>query len=107
VGRGGPHGDLLCDPKGRLWETSLRLRTIDDHPAVKRAVGEGRLLVIHPDHDVEAGFLCFEPEKTMRTFRRGQEQGERLLASDRCDASWRERASERGSLTCHLGRPVA
>lgn len=74
---------FCCDPKGRLWETSLRLRTIDDHPAVRRATADGRLLVIHPDHPVEAGFLCFEPATIMRTFRRGQEQGQRLLASDR------------------------
>ena len=74
---------FCCDPKGRLWETSLRLRTINDHPAVTRAIAEDRLLVIHPDHKVEAGFLSFEPEAIMRTFRRGQEQGRRLLASDR------------------------
>ncbi|MCU0255652.1 MAG: hypothetical protein MUF60_02815, partial [Vicinamibacterales bacterium] len=73
---------FCCDPKGRLWETSLRLRTIDDHPAVAGAVAEDRLLVIHPDHEVEAGFLCFEPATIMRTFRRGQEQGRRLLESE-------------------------
>jgi predicted acylesterase/phospholipase RssA len=73
---------FCCDPKGRLWETSLRLRTINDHPAVARAVAEGRLLIIYPDHKVEAGFLSFEPEAIMRTFRRGQEQGQRLLASE-------------------------
>jgi hypothetical protein len=73
---------FCCDPRGRLWETSLRLRTIDAHPAVTRAAAEGRLLVIHPDHQVEAGFLCFDPDVIMRTFRRGQEQGRRLLASD-------------------------
>jgi len=72
---------FCCDPKGRLWETSLRLRTINDHPAVARAVAERRLLVISPDHEVEAGFLSFEPEVIMRTFRRGQEQGRRLLAT--------------------------
>jgi predicted acylesterase/phospholipase RssA len=74
---------FCCDPKGRLWETSLRLRTINDHPEVARAVASGRLLVISPDHKVEAGFLSFEPEVIMRTFRRGREQGRRLLASDR------------------------
>jgi hypothetical protein len=73
---------FCCDPKGRLWETSLRLRTINDHPAVERAAAEGRLLIIYPDHKVEAGFLSFENEVIMRTYRRGQEQGRRLLASD-------------------------
>jgi hypothetical protein len=73
---------FCCDPKGRLWETSLRLRTINDHPAVARAVAEGRLLIIYPVHKVEAGFLSFDNEVIMRTFRRGQEQGQRLLASD-------------------------
>jgi len=48
---------------------------------VARALAEGRLLIIHPDHKVEAGFLSFENEVIMRTFRRGQEQGRRLLAS--------------------------
>jgi len=72
---------FCCDPKGRLWETSLRLRTINDHPAVVRAMAEGRLLIIYPDHKVEAGFLSFDPAVIMRTFRRGQEQGRRLLAS--------------------------
>jgi predicted acylesterase/phospholipase RssA len=73
---------FCCDPKGRLWETSLRLRAINDHPAITRALAQGRLLTIYPDHKVEAGFLSFDPEVIMRTFRRGQEQGQRLLASD-------------------------
>ena len=78
---------LCCDPRGRLWETSLRLRSLNDHPAVARAVAEDRLLIIYPDHKVEAGFLSFEPEVIMRTFRRGQEQGRRLLASERSAGS--------------------
>jgi len=73
---------FCCDPGGRLWETSLRLRAVNEHPAVARAVAEGRLLIIRPDHRVEAGFLSFEPDVIMRTFRRGQDQGRRLLASD-------------------------
>lgn len=74
---------LCCDPKGQLWETSLRLRTIQGHPAVATAIESGALVVIHPDHEVEASFLCLDPVVTMRTFARGQEQGQRLLASDR------------------------
>jgi predicted acylesterase/phospholipase RssA len=74
---------FCCDPGGRLWETSLRLRAINDHPSVNRARAENRLLILYPDHKVEAGFLSFEPEVIMRTFRRGQEQAQRLLASDR------------------------
>lgn len=73
---------FCCDPKGLLWETSLRLRTLQDHPAVSSARTNGTLLVLYPDHHIEAGFLCLDPDVTMRTFARGQEQGRRLLASD-------------------------
>ncbi|MGE3842798.1 MAG: patatin-like phospholipase family protein [Vicinamibacterales bacterium] len=73
---------FCCDPKGHLWETSLRLRSLRDHPAVSSARTSGSLLVLHPDHDIEAGFLCLDPDVTMRTFARGQDQGRRLLASD-------------------------
>ena len=71
-----------CDPNGHLWETSMRLRTLNAEPAVARALTDGTLLVIHPDHVVEAGFLCFDPVVTMRTFERGREQGRRLLATE-------------------------
>jgi len=74
---------FCCDPKGRLWETSSRLRALNDRPAVRRAVAEGRLLLIYPDHQVEAGFLCVENARTLRTFERGREQGRRLLAAER------------------------
>jgi hypothetical protein len=74
---------LCCDPKGRLWETSLRLRMLNGHPSVTRAIAEGRLLVVYPDHEVEAGFLCLDPATTMRTFERGRVPGRRLLVSDR------------------------
>ncbi len=74
---------FCCDPNGRLWETSMRLRALDDHPTVARAIADDTLLVIHPDHDVEAGFLCFDPAIIMRTFDRGREQGRRLLAAQR------------------------
>jgi hypothetical protein len=72
---------FCCDPKGQLWETSSRLRLLNDHPAVVEALSEKRLLVIYPDHPVEAGFLCHDNTVIMRTFRRGQEQGDRLLKS--------------------------
>ena len=71
---------FCCDPDGRLWETSMRLRTLNDHPTVTRAIAHDRLLVVHPDHVVEAGFRCFDPAAIMRTFNRGREQGRRLLA---------------------------
>ena len=71
---------FCCDPNGRLWETSMRLRALNAYPTVARAIADGTLLVIHPDHLVEAGFLCFDPEVIMRTFDRGREQGRRLLA---------------------------
>ncbi len=70
---------FCCDPGGRLWETSLRLRALNDDPAVARDIAEDRLWLIYPDHPIEAGFLCFDPEVIMRTFDRGREQGRRLL----------------------------
>lgn len=71
---------FCCDPKGRLWETSMRLRALNDQPTVARAIADDSLLVIHPDHVVEAGFLCFDPVVIMRTFEHGRAQGRRLLA---------------------------
>lgn len=73
---------FCCDPKGKLWETSARRRLLNKLPSVALALAERRLLVIHPDHKVEAGFLCMDHETTMDAFRRGQEQAERLLRSD-------------------------
>jgi hypothetical protein len=72
---------FCCDPDGSLWENSSRLRRLNGHPSVREALADGRLLIIHPDHPVEAGFLCTDNDVIMRTFRRGQEQGDRLLAS--------------------------
>ncbi len=71
-----------CDPQGRLWETSLRRRSLNSHPSVARAVADGTLLTIHPDHVVEASFLCLDPAVIMRTFERGRAQGRRLLAQE-------------------------
>jgi predicted acylesterase/phospholipase RssA len=73
---------FCCDPRGTLWESSFRLRALNQSPPVARAVAENRLLVIFPDHPIEAGFLCYNNEVAMRTFRRGQEQADRLLRSD-------------------------
>jgi len=72
---------FCCDPKGNLWETSARLCRLNPHPAVARAVNENRLLIIHPDHRVEAGFLCTDNHTAMKTFDRGREQAQRLLRS--------------------------
>jgi hypothetical protein len=72
---------FCCDSKSRLWETSARLRLLNDEPSIKEALRNPRLLVISPDHPVEAGFLCHDNAVIMRTFRRGQEQAERLLRS--------------------------
>jgi hypothetical protein len=74
---------FCCDPKGCLWETSARLRSLNAFPSVARAFNESRLLLICPDHRVEAGFLCMDHATTMRTFHRGREQAERLLRSDK------------------------
>ena len=73
---------FCCDPRGTLWETSFRLRALNKYPSVARAVVEDRLLVVSPDHTIEAGFLCYDNEVAMKTFRRGQEQADRLLRSD-------------------------
>jgi hypothetical protein len=72
---------FCCDPKGRLWETSARLRFLNDERPTRKALRNGQLMVISPDHPVEAGFLCHDNAVIMRTFRRGQEQAERLLRS--------------------------
>jgi patatin-like phospholipase len=74
---------FCCDPKGHLWETSSRLRRLNSFPTVSRAIQEGRLLIIHPDHRVKASALCHDNNLTMTAFHRGQEQGERLLKSER------------------------
>jgi hypothetical protein len=73
---------FCCDPQGQLWETSSRLRRLNSFPAVARALAEERMLLIYPDHKVEAGFLCLDNPCVMRTFRRGQEQALRLLQSE-------------------------
>jgi len=73
---------FCCDPRGWLWETSARLRRLNTLPSVIRAIQGNRLLIVSPDHKVEAGFLCTDHAATMRTFSRGQEQADRLLRSD-------------------------
>ena len=73
---------FCCDPSGSMWETSSRLRRLNSHPDVARALADNRMLLIYPDHEVEAGFLCLENARTMRTFERGREQGHRLLGTD-------------------------
>lgn len=73
---------FCCDPKGYLWETSARLHCLNSNPLVSNAIRENRLLVIYPDHKVEAGFLCLDNATIMRTFRRGQEQAHRLFRSE-------------------------
>jgi hypothetical protein len=73
---------FCCDPEGRLWETSSRLRLLNTYPPIQQAIQEKRLFIIYPDHPVEASFLCLNNAVIMRTFRRGQEQGDRLLKSE-------------------------
>lgn len=74
---------FCCDPEGCLWENSMRLRSLNSIPNVQRAIEEKRLLVIYPDHKVEAGFLCTDNPVIMRTFNRGREQGQRLLQTEK------------------------
>ncbi len=73
---------FCCDPKGLLWESSARLRCLNNLPSVAEALRTNRLLIISPDHKIEAGFLCTDHDTTMRTFRGGQEQAQRLLRSE-------------------------
>lgn len=73
---------FCCDPAGLLWENSSRMRSLNTLPGVVKALEEKRLLIVSPDHKVEAGFLCTDNRKIMRTFHRGQEQGKRLLKSE-------------------------
>jgi predicted acylesterase/phospholipase RssA len=73
---------FCCDPQGILWETSFRLRALNQYPSVAKAIAGNRMLVVLPDHPIEAGFLCCDNDVAMRTFRRGQEQADRLLRSD-------------------------
>ena len=65
-------------------ETSSRLRLLNTHPSFQQVIHEQRLFIIYPypDHPVEANFLCHNNPVIMRTFRRGQEQGGRLLKSE-------------------------
>ena len=74
---------FCCDPEGRLWENSMRLRSLNGVPNVQRDIEENRLLIIYPDHKVEAGFLCTDNAVIMRTFNRGREQGQRLLQAEK------------------------
>ncbi len=74
---------FCCDPSGYLWETSSRLRCLNTLPSVIQAERENRMLIISPDHKIEAGFLCTHNAKVMRTFQRGREQAHQLLQSDR------------------------
>ena len=74
---------FCCDPNGFLWETSSRLSKLNTHPGVAQAIQSDRLLVISPDHKIEAGFLCMDNATVMRTFQRGRDQALRLLASDK------------------------
>ena len=71
-----------CDPRGKLWETSSRLRSLNHYRSVQEDKKGNRLLVIYPDHKVEAGFLCYNNPVILRTFQRGQEQAGRLMKSD-------------------------
>ena len=73
---------FCCDPHGNLWETSSRLRQLSRYRPVQEDIRGNRLLVVHPDHKVEASFLCYDNAVILRTFQRGQEQAERLHNSD-------------------------
>jgi hypothetical protein len=73
---------FCCDPSGYLWETSARLLCLNILPSVIQAEQENRILVVSPDHRIEAGFLCTDNAMVMRTFQRGREQARRLLQTD-------------------------
>ncbi len=72
---------FCCDPRGRLWENSMRLVLLNQWETVRRATERHRMFILFPDHSVEAGFLNSENRKIMRTFERGRAQGRRILDS--------------------------
>ena len=74
---------FCCDPAGLLWENSSRIRSLNTVPCVLKEIEENRLLIVYPDHKVEAGFLCTDNRVIMRTFHRGRAQAHRLLNSER------------------------
>jgi len=73
---------FCCERAGKLWETSSRLRCLNIDSRVADALKNNRMLIVRPDHKIEAGFLCHDNDKTIRTFRRGQEQAHRLLRTE-------------------------
>jgi predicted acylesterase/phospholipase RssA len=73
---------FCCDPAGLLWENSSRIRSLNTFPGVLKEIEENRLLIVYPNHKVEAGFLCTDNRVIMRTFHRGREQAQRLLNSE-------------------------
>jgi hypothetical protein len=74
---------FCCDPAGQLWETSSRLRSLNQLPALSRAVAENRLLVVYPDHPIAASFLCTDNSVAMRTFNQGRDQAVRFLRTEK------------------------
>jgi hypothetical protein len=74
---------FCCDPEGLLWETSMRLASLNSWERVRRALEEERLFILFPDHAIEASFLSTDNSKTMRTFKRGREQGQKILSGKR------------------------
>ncbi|MGB7623552.1 MAG: patatin-like phospholipase family protein [Terriglobia bacterium] len=74
---------FCCDSKGLLWETSMRLRSLNTWDRVRQAMEDQRLYILFPDHPVEASFLCTDNPKIMRTFERGREQAKRILSDER------------------------
>jgi hypothetical protein len=73
---------FCCDPQGLLWETSMRLRSLNHWGPVHRAIKERKMFVVFPDHLIEAGFLCDDNLRIMRTFERGRDQAKRVVSSD-------------------------
>jgi hypothetical protein len=73
---------FCCDPRGILWETSLRLRALNDWEPVRRAIKEQKMFVLFPDHSLHAGFLSTDHRRAMQTFEGGREQGRRILTSE-------------------------
>jgi hypothetical protein len=77
---------FCCDARGRLWETSHRHSRLETNGEIVEAVRNGRLVVLHPDHDIEASFLCVDNRRIMRTFGRGRAQAERIIKSRALDS---------------------
>lgn len=72
---------FCCDPGGKLWETSMRLRALNDWEALGQVLREKKIFIIYPDHPLRAGFLSTNHHQILKTYEGGRAQGRRILSS--------------------------